>query len=147
MKKLAIMFFSLLVLVLLASCDQVNNLVGLIPSFEDNLPNIFEGTYASFESDYDMQEGIYTERFVFVPTDNSVTYRSVADGNSISKGGKYSYSYSSFQITDCNGYLTIDYGDGDIEVFSFLYHATALEGPVSLTLSQNNTSTIYYYWD
>ena len=126
----------------LAGCDYISAIPQLMPSFDTRLPNIFSGRYAYYENEDDEEAKRYTELLEF---DNlEKTFIRNAAGEAARKG-TFSYSYNEFNITQCSGYLTLHYDDGDNVTYGFLYQASATDGPVSITLRQNDTDRLYLY--
>ena len=112
----------------LAGCDYISAIPQLMPSFDTRLPNIFSGRYAYYENEDDEEVKRYTELLEFDNLENTFIRK-----------------YNEFNITQCSGYLTLHYDDGDNVTYGFLYQASATDGPVSITLRQNDTDRLYLY--
>ncbi len=133
------MLFSLLFI----GCDDMKSLMSLIPKFESSLPNVISGKFAYYENETDQSQRIYTELYEFDPINRTFTH-SVA-GEDEERKGSYTYAYSDFIITECNGFLTLAYEDGTSAAYAFKYEATAVGGPVSITLRQDNVDKVLIF--
>ena len=138
-KKFLTMLLVAISLVALTSCDDMKALFDLIPKFDGNLPNNISGKYAYFASEKDKVAGIYTKYYSFNSKDG--TFIEIEE-NSM-KTGKYSVSYKTYAITECNGTIVFTYDDESEEHLDFYYYATAIDGPEYIKLSDGKT---YYYW-
>lgn len=138
-KNVLIVISALIFLLFLTGCDQINGLVELIPSFDENLPNVFSGIYTYYENETDSG---YTEYIEFEPVEKTFTYDT---SDAEPRTGKYEYTYSDFQITQCNGYLTLNFDDGEVITYGFLFESTAIEGPTRLTLRLGGEDTVFEF--
>ncbi len=142
MKKLLQSAILILIsLLFLTGCDEVNTIVDLIPSFDENLPNVFSGIYTYYENEADFG---YTEYIEFDPVEKTFTY-DTSEAGVEPRNGKYEYTYSDFQITQCNGYLTLNFDDGEVITYGFLFESTAIEGPTRLTLRLGGEDTVFEF--
>lgn len=138
MRKLSKIVIFLGIVFLLSSCDDIKQIMSLVPKFETDLPNVISGNFAYYED----ESNKYSELYTFNSDTKEFTYTNVYNGT---KRGTYTYEYIDFNITICNGYLTLQLEDGNSEKYGFLYEATATDGPSSLTLNRNGQTRVYVY--
>ena len=139
-KKFFIVVLAVLSLMSLSSCDDMKALMDLIPKFDGNLPNNISGKFAYFRTEEEKAAGTYSKLYSFKSKDGTFT---VTDESS-SRSGKYSVSYKTYAITECNGTISFVYDDdGSASSLDFYYYATAVDGPEYIKLSDGRT---YYYW-
>jgi len=159
LKKLMPLFILAL---LLTGCSDIEALTTLIPKFSSELPNVFSGTYAYYESEEDKEKREATYIYKFDAVSQSVIKTERSDngtGSEMEVKGTYSYSYEKFDITRASGYLTInlrrnvmengekkkDEGGNEIyyidsSTFGFLFEGTAEKGASTLQLG---SQTLY----
>lgn len=139
MRKIKNILIVLAMAFVLTSCDDIKQIMSIIPKFETDLPNVISGKFAYFESPGDVG---YSELLIFDPSTMEFSFENVESGT---QRGSYSYQYIDFNITICNGTLLLTYEDGRTERYGFLYEATATDGPSSITLNRNGQSKVYVY--
>lgn len=139
MRKIRIVLLFVLSAFLFSSCDEIEGIIAVLPEFSTDLPKVISGNYAYYENEDDVG---YTTLYHFDPESGEFTRSSAYEEE---KRGTFSYEYERFAITECNGYITFTYEDGTKETYGFLYVATALEGPKTLSLKQNGVETVYEY--
>lgn len=141
MRKRFFILFLVIFSLFLSGCDEINQLMTLVPKFETNLPNVFSGKFVYYvDEDYESMKR-YDELYEFDPIEKTFTYTNTES----SKTGTYTYSYIDFIITECNGYLNLYFDDDTTQVYGFRYEATATGGPVSITLRQNSRDKVFVF--
>ncbi len=135
-------FIVILSLFSLAGCDYINAISALMPAFDKNIPNIFSGCYAYYESDEDEEARRYTDLLEFDNIESTFTRNTAGESE---RKGTFTYSYNEFAITECNGYLTLNYEGGESVKYGFLYHASTIDGALTLTLRHDGSDYVYVY--
>ena len=143
MKKSYRLFLVVMIMVFLSSCDQVKGLVELAPKFNTSLPNAISGEYAYFDSEEDRENGEFTRLLSFSSSTSTFKDTRSLQGGIVTRNGSYSVSYSTYDITECNGKIVMEYEDGEKSEVGFYFYATAINGPEYLVLSDGRT---YWYW-
>ena len=143
MKKISRIFLVVMIMVFLSSCDQVTGLVELAPKFNTSLPNAISGEYAYFETEEDRENGEFTRLLSFSSSTSTFKDTRSLQGGIVTRNGSYSVSYSTYDITECNGTILMEYEDGEKSEVGFYFYATAINGPEYLVLSDGRT---YWYW-
>lgn len=106
-RKLGLLLL-LLVVLFVSSCDLMNTAIGMIPSFDGDLPNVFNGNFAYFEVPPEDMSGsthLYTSNYKFSAKDHTFEYD--GEGNVPLESGTYSYTYSSYDIISASGILEL----------------------------------------
>ena len=137
MRKRIFILFLVTFSLFLSGCDEINQLMTLVPKFETDLPNVFSGKFAYYADENELYE--------FDPIEKTFTYMDTETSTENPKTGSYTYSYIDFIITECNGYLNLYFDDDTTQVYGFRYEATATGGPVSITLRQNSRDKVFVF--
>lgn len=145
MRKRIFILFLVTFSLFLSGCDEINQLMTLVPKFETDLPNVFSGKFAYYADENYESMKQYDELYEFDPIEKTFTYMDTETSTENPKTGSYTYSYIDFIITECNGYLNLYFDDDTTQVYGFRYEATATGGPVSITLRQNSRDKVFVF--
>ena len=139
-----IILLTIAVCFLFSSCDEVESILGLIPKFDGNLPNVISGKFAYYEDeDYMGVDGGYTTLYSFNSQDGTFIRRDATGfSDQIERSGTYEVEYYTFTTTESNGVIHLYYDDGEKINLEFYFKATATKGPEYIKLSDSKT---YYY--
>lgn len=146
MRKITLLISLIIFLFVFSGCEYIEAIPDLIPSFESSLPNVFSGKYAYYETEEDSVGSVkkYIHLFEFDNINNTFIHKEAGEPD---KKGTFSYSYNEFIITECNGYLTLNYEDGSVERYGFLYQASAVGGPQTLTLRPSSSADLILVYE
>lgn len=139
MKRLLIVLLSILMLFTLTSCEEIEAVLGLIPKFSTEIPNLVAGKFYSFTTEENEALGIFNDGYIF--NSQELTFEYIAE--EVSKKGTYEVKYSTFAITECAGKLYLRFESGEAEIFDFKLECTANGGPEALYLNKELGQYIY----
>ncbi len=139
MKKIFLVLLSTLFLFTLTSCAEIEAILGLIPKFDTELPNLVSGRFAKISGG----NGSEKEQYLFNSKTGTFEFLEEEQVEGRDKG-TYSVEYSVFAITECAGKLTLRFENGEVQVYEFKLECTATGGPEALFLGDK--SNVYYYW-